>query len=198
MTLVIEALAIVLRLVASDGEGPLWSHWVGLTFLPPSVLVAASVLPRLRTAARARDLALAFAAIVQLGSFGLVLPGPIEHPNLFSLGHMFTGWLLEATALAALAVALGENRGRRGPIFPVAVLALTIVVPRESLIQFPVSLAATACAVWLVAVALKRRGVPRNAGERVFASLVLASTTFRRNMNSPVAAKSRAGCCPGG
>lgn len=74
LALVIEGLAIAVSLVASDGEGTPWSGWVGLVFLPPSVLVAASVLMRLGRTARARDLALAFAAIVQLVGLGLFLP----------------------------------------------------------------------------------------------------------------------------
>ena len=89
---------------------------------------------------------------------------------------MLTGALIEATALAAVAAALGENRGGRGPIFAVAVLALTIFAPREALIQLPASLAATGCAAWLLILALKRRDVARNVPERVFASL--AAVTF--------------------
>jgi hypothetical protein len=78
--------------------------------------------------------------------------------------------------LAAVAAALGENRDPRGPLFPVAALALSTIVPRESLLQLPASVAATVCAGWLLTVALKRRDVPRSLGESVFASL--AAVTF--------------------
>jgi heme/copper-type cytochrome/quinol oxidase subunit 1 len=119
---------------------------------------------------------------VQLIGLGLTLPldlanvlDPLAHPDVFSVGHAFTGWLLEATALAAVAVAVGETGAERGPWLPVAVLALATMVPRASLIELVSTPAASACAIWLVVAALRRQ-VSRSTGERLFASL--AAFTF--------------------
>lgn len=179
----VQCLAIIASLIDPGTQGPIWREWVGLALLPPCALVGACVLPRLRGPVRARDLALAFASVVQIVGLGLVLPldiakllDPLAHPALFSLGHLFTGWLLEVTALAAVAAALGENGGRRGPLIPVAVLAVTTIVPGDSLLHLPASLAAIVSAGWLLAFSLKRRQVPRSAGESMFAAL--AAVTF--------------------
>jgi hypothetical protein len=185
LALGLEGLAIALSLTLSSDEDLVRTRWVGLAFLPPCILVAATTLPRLRSfgPVRACDLALAFASIAQLVGLGLVmlldfapLLDPFAYPDLWSVGHSISGWVPEATALAAVAAALGEPRGRRGPLIPVALLALATVVPRESLLQIPASLAAIVCAGWLLVSALKRRQLPRSVGESWFA--VLAALTF--------------------
>ncbi|HET7544763.1 MAG TPA: cbb3-type cytochrome c oxidase subunit I [Polyangiaceae bacterium] len=176
--LIVSATLVSSSLSGSGDEDLVSGQWVGIAIIAPCFLVALSVLLRLQATLRARDLALSFAGVVQALGLGLSLPfafapalDPLAHPELFSLGHVFTGWVVEATALAAVTAALGEPNGRRGPIMAVVLLALAAVVPRESLAKLLAVLAATVSAGWLLVLSLKRRPVPRAAGESAFAAL---------------------------
>lgn len=176
----LEAAALAARL--AFGESPPLQSWTGLALFPACALVALAVLLRRPTPMRARDAMLVLVSFVQLVGLGIAVPldlakvlDPYLHPTLSSVGHAFTAWTFEATALAAVAVAVGDLPGKRGPWVPLLLLLTATLVPSDSLYQLALTPAASIGAFWLAALALRGRAV-RSTGERLFAAL--AALTF--------------------
>jgi hypothetical protein len=176
----LEAAALAARLVL--GDCPILQSWTGLALFPACALVAAAVLLRRPRPMRARDAMLVLVSFVQLVGLGLAVPldlakvlDPYLHPTLSSAGHGLTAWTFEATALAAVAVAVGDLPGKRGPWVPLLLLLAATLVPSDNLYQLASTPAASVGAFWLAAFAL-RGGELRSTGERLFAAL--AALTF--------------------